>query len=420
VAASFESYRRVLALPGAWVFSVSGLVARLPIAMVSLGIVLLVSNRTGSFGLAGAVAASFLVANAATGILLARLIDGLGQHRVLPGAVAVFAAGLVGMMAAVEAGQSPPWPHVFAAVAGTGLPPIGSSIRARWTHLVTDTQDLHTAFAFESVLDEVVFIVGPALVTILAATVHPLAGLSFAVVATVVGTAVLVTHTQSEPPTTSAQGDDHRPQMPWRVLIPMGTCAVVMGALLGGTEVATTALAGELGAASLSGLMLGIWAAGSLVSAIIAGAVHPKAGNAARFRRGLLALGLSMLPLLVVDGFVSLGVLLFLSGFAISPTLIAAFAMLEEAVPRGRITEGITLFTTGLGAGLAPGAGLAGMVVDRGGASASFWVPVGAGIAGAAVAMLSGRGQHAMTTRTPDLSRGIAARRHPRPSSHRG
>ena len=388
---SFASYRRVLTLPRAWVFSISGLAARMPMAMVGLGIVLLVSTRTGSYGLAGAVAASYLVANASTNILQARLIDRLGQSRVLPVCAALFTVGLLGMMAALETDRSAPWPHVFAAVAGTGLPPIGSSIRARWSNLVTADRDLHAAFAVESVVDEVVFIVGPALVTTLAATVHPLAGLVFAVAASVSGTAVLVAQKQTEPSVARAQSGDERAPMPWRFLVPLITCAATMGALLGGAEVATVARADELGATSLSGLMLACWAVGSLVSGIIAGAVHPRAGNDARFRWGMLALGLSMLPLQFVDGFVMLAVFLFFSGFAISPTLIAGCALLQQALPAGRITEGITLFATGLGAGLAPGAMLAGFVVDRWGASSSFWVPAAAGLLGAAVALASSR-----------------------------
>ena len=125
---------------------------------------------------------------------------------------------------------------------------------------------------------------------------------------------------------------------------------------------------------------------------VIVGAVRFKSGNPARFRSGMLSLGLLMLPLPFVDGFVTLAVFLFLSGFAISPTLIAAFAWIEETVPAGRITEGITLFTTGLGVGLAPGAALVGIVVDRSGASDGFWVPVAAGLLGAVVALLSPRG----------------------------
>jgi predicted MFS family arabinose efflux permease len=177
--------------------------------------------------------------------------------------------------------------------------------------------------------------------------------------------------------------------MPWRVLAPLIACAVSMGALLGGAEVATVALSDELGATSLSGLMLAIWAVGSLVSGIITGALHLRAANATRFRWGMLALGLLMLPLPFVHGFPTLAVFLFLSGFAISPTLIAGFAWVEEIVPAGRITEGITLFTTGLGVGLAPGAALAGLVIDGSGASTSFWVPAGAGLLGAVIAVLS-------------------------------
>ena len=140
VATPFASYRRVLTLPGAWVFSVSGLGrpgCRWPWSASAS--CLLVSTRTGSYGQAGAVAASFMVANASTGILQARLIDRLGQSRVLPVATALFAVGLLAMMAAVEAGQPAPWPHLFAATAGIALPPIGSSIRSRWSYLVTDT-----------------------------------------------------------------------------------------------------------------------------------------------------------------------------------------------------------------------------------------------------------------------------------------
>src|SRR3954463_15145238 len=95
------TYRRVLSLPGALAFSLSGLVARLPISMVSLGIVVLVSTRTGSYSLPGSGSAADLVARGALAVLQARLIDRLGQSRVLPVAVAVFAAGLVAMMAAV-------------------------------------------------------------------------------------------------------------------------------------------------------------------------------------------------------------------------------------------------------------------------------------------------------------------------------
>jgi len=405
VARWFASYSRVLTLQGAWVFSLGGLSARMPIAMVNLGIVLLVSARTDSYGLAGAVAASFLIANASTGALQARLIDRLGQSRVLPMAAGLFSLGLVGMMAAVETGRSPPWPHAFAVLAGAGLPPIGACVRARWSYLVTDKGDLHTALAFESVVDELVFIFGPALVTTMAAIVHPLSGLGFAVAASLAGTAVLVTQRQSEPPTSPAKGYDQQCPMPWQDMLPLIACAVTIGGLLGSVEVGTAAVADHLGSGSRAGLMLAVWAVGSLASAIIMGAAHPEAGNAARFRRGMITLGLSMVPLLFVDGFLPLAMFLLVSGFAVSPTLIAAFALLDETLPRARVTEGIALFTTGLGVGSASGAALVGIVVDRSGATVGFWIPVGVGLLGATVALSAGRHKACSAAEPVDPSR---------------
>ena len=387
----FTTYRRVLGLPGALLFSMSGLVARLPISMVSLGIVLLVSTRTGSYSLAGSVTAAYLVATAGFAVLQARLIDRLGQSRVLPVSVGVFAAGLVAMMATVEADGRAPWPHLCAAVAGAAMPQIGSCVRARWSYLVPDKQGLHTAFAFEAVVDETVFIVGPALVTVLATTVHPLAGLGAAVLAALAGTAVLVGQRRTEPPPSGASRRHPSDPMPWRVLGPLVACAFMMGALLGGAEVATVAFSDEQGAKALSGLMLALWARGSLLSGVATGALHTRAANATRFRWGMLALGLLMVPLPFVDGFVLLAIFLFLSGFAISPTLIASLAWIEESVPAGRLTEGITVFTTGLAAGLAPGAALVGLVVDTAGASASYWVSAAAGLVGALLAFATWR-----------------------------
>lgn len=380
------TYRRVLAIPGALGLSTSGLVARLPISMISLGIILLVSTRTGSYTLAGTVSAAFLVTNAVFSVPQARLIDRLGQSRVLPVCVVVFSVGLVAMMAVVELDRPAPWPHLCAAVSGAAMPQIGSCVRARWSSLLPDRSDLRTAFALEAVVDETVFIIGPALVTVLATVVHPLAGLGSAVAAALVGTTALVAQKRTEPPVVAASSPHGAGAMQWRVLAPLVACAFVMGILLGGAEVATVAFSDEQGAIALSGLMLAIWALGSLLSGIVTGAVQMAASNATRFRWGMLALGVLMVPLPFVQGFVLLGVFLFLSGFAISPTLIAGLAWIEETVPPGRITEGITSFLTGLGAGLAPGAAVVGAVVDAAGASASFGVAAAAGLAGAGLA----------------------------------
>jgi hypothetical protein len=382
------TYRRVLTLPGALVFSLGGLVARLPISMVSLGIVLLVSSRTGSYAYAGSVSAAYLIANALLAVAQARLVDRLGQSRVLPTAIGVFALGLVLMMAAVELRWPVPLPHVCAAVSGAAMPQIGSSVRARWSRLVTDRRELQTAFAFEAVVDESVFIVGPTLVTLLATTVHPLAGLVSAVVAGITGTSVLVSQRRTEPPVVRRVPGQrrHTGTMPWLVLVPMTVCAFTMGVLFGGAEVATVAFSDHAGAKPLAGVLLAVWALGSLLSGLVTGALQLNAEPVVRFRWGLLALGLLMVPLPFVHGFVPLAVFLFLAGFAISPTLIASAQWVQETVPADRFTEGITVVTTGLAAGVAPGAALVGVVVDAHGAAVSYAVPAASGLTGAAVA----------------------------------
>jgi MFS family permease len=386
--AGFSSYRRVLRRPGALPFSTVGFVARLPMAMVTLGIVLLVADRTGSYQQAGTVSATFLLANAGCALVQARLIDRWGQARVLAPAVLLSTIGLAGLIAGVEEGASRTWTHACAALAGAALPQIGACVRARWVHLVDDTE-LSTALAYESVLDEVVFIVGPALVTVLATAVHPAAGLAFAALASAAGTAILVCLRGTQPPVTAPGRGRTRVALPWRAIAPLVACAFAMGVLLGGAEVATVAFAESRGSTGLSGVLLSVWALGSLLSGIVVGALAPRSSAATRFRRCTVALGVLVLPLPFVSSLVGVGVCLFVSGCAISPTLVAAFARIAEVVPASRMTEGITVFTTGLGAGLAPGAGVTGWAVDAAGYSAGFWVPALAGLGGAAVAVLT-------------------------------
>jgi MFS family permease len=382
------AYRRVLSVPGALAFSLTGLVARLPISMVSLGIVILVSTSTGSYRLAGAVAAAYLVGNAGFAIVQGRMTDRLGQSRVLPWTILVFALALGLMTWSVEAGWPTPLPQVFACIGGAALPQIGSCIRARWSHNVPDKRQLQTAFAFEAVADEAVFILGPILVTVLATAVHPAAGLGTAVIAGLVGTLALAAQKGTEPPAhRTAVHHGTRVPMGWGVLGPLVAAAVTMGVVFGGVEVATVAFTEELGSKATSGPLLAVLALGSLLAGFVSGTVHWRSSNAARFRWGMLALAVTLVPLPFVNDWALMGLVLFVAGFAVAPTLIAIVAWIEETVPARRLTEGISVMTTGLYVGLAPGAAAVGAVVDRQGASASYWVVVAAAWVGALVAL---------------------------------
>ncbi len=124
----------MLSLPGAIAFSGAAFVARMPISMLSLGIVLLVAGRTGSYGYAGGIAAAYILANAVAAPVQGRLTDRLGQARVLPVSITIYGVALAALMAAVQGDAPVPLPHLIAVLVGVALPQVGSSVRARRAH----------------------------------------------------------------------------------------------------------------------------------------------------------------------------------------------------------------------------------------------------------------------------------------------
>ncbi|MCB0908187.1 MAG: MFS transporter [Nocardioidaceae bacterium] len=387
-----DPYRRVLARPGALTFSVSGLVARLPLSMVGLGIVLLVSATSGSYAVAGSVSAAYVVTNATLALPQGRLLDRVGQRVVLVPLVLVFAAALSVMAVSAYA----EWPivttYVTAGIAGAALPAIGACVRARWSHVLTAPADVHTAYALESVFDEVVFISGPILVTVLATAWHPLAGLGTAVVAAVIGTVVLAAQRSSEPPAHPRHDQTGAAvAMPWRAMAAIGVVCLALGMLFGSAEVITVAFSEELGVKSLSGLLLALWAAGSLVAGVVTGAVHWRMGPGQRLRYGTAALALAMSPLFLIGSIPAMAVALFVGGFAVAPTLIATNSLTEATVPRARLVEGMAIVHTGIAAGVAPGAAIAGLLIDGYGASVAYLLPLVAGAIAAAAAQVTPR-----------------------------
>jgi MFS family permease len=381
-----DSYRRILVRPGAALFSATGLVARLPISMVGLGTVLLVEAETGSYGLAGAVSGAGLLANAAFALVQARWIDRYGQSRVLPAAITIWGAALAGAMWTLEAGLPIGFVFVLAAVAGAAFPSVGACVRARWAHVLPDDADRQTAFALEAVADEAVYIGGPILATVLATAVHPVLGLSTALVVGFVFTLVFVAQRATEPPPHPPVADrSARDAMPWATVVPLSVAALALGTLFGAAEVTTVAFTEERGAKTLAGVLLALWAAGSLIAGVLTGAVRWRRTVLARLRVGACAMAVAMVPLALIDAVWLMGAVLFVAGFAIAPTLIATMSLAEQTVPPSRLTEGMAFVQVGIVAGVAPGAALAGVVIDAHGASPAYLVCV----AGGAVAVLA-------------------------------
>jgi MFS family permease len=385
-------YRDVLGVPGALRWTLAGLLARLPISMQGLGVVLLVEGTTGSYALAGAVAATFALAQALCGPLLGRLVDRHGQARVLLPALVLHVTGLAGLVT-LALSDAPTWTlFAPAALYGACYPQPGSLVRARWAHALGSGPRLATAFSLESVLDEVVFVVGPVLVTLLATGVAPAAGVLTAVVFTVTGSLALAAQRRTEPPPHPAERGARRESVlrgaGVRVLVLVGVAA---GGIFGSVEVATVAFTDERGQPAAAGIVLALLAFGSLLSGLGYGLVAWTVPLARRFVLAVLVLAVVCVPLPLAPSVPVLAVLVFVAGFAISPMLIAAFALLERLVPAASRTEGLTWFSTGLGLGLALAASLTGQVVDAASGRTALTVTVVSGLLAGVLALAGAR-----------------------------
>ncbi|WP_370614248.1 MFS transporter [Mumia qirimensis] len=380
-----DSYRRILAVPGAPAFSAAALVARLPISMLGLGLVLLVSEQTGSYAKAGTISAAAVIANAVGAPVQGRLTDRFGQHRVLPATAALFGFSLALGLLAIYEDVPAPVPHLLAAVIGFALPQAGSMVRARWTHNAPPSM-IPTAYALEAVLDEVVFIVGPVVVTFLATLVSPYVGLIVAGVAGVSGSVALAVQRRTEPPSGRASdaASGSRGRLPYGLLVPLVGAGVGFGVLFGAAEVVTVAVADHAGHKELSGVLLAIWAAGSLIAGFLVGARPLPISPLTQLRITTAVLTMSIVPLLVTSALPLVAVALFVSGFAIAPSMVASTQLIERGVPKARLTEGISWFTTGLATGVAPGAAVSGWVVDNAAPSWGYLVCLVAGVLAAA------------------------------------
>jgi MFS family permease len=402
-------YAEVFRIPRAWRFSAAGVIGRMPMAMFALGTVLLISAGTGRYGVAGSVAAAGSVGEAVCAPQVARLVDRLGQRRVLVPLSVVFALGVSGLVLAVQV-RAPDWALFLPGiVAGASMPLLGPMVRARWSALLGGTPRLHTAFSVESVADEVCYIVGPAAVTLLATQLHPAAGVVAAAVLCLAGTLWLASQRDTEPPPLARVSSERTRLTPGTrrfslaapgliVLVPV---YVFLGAMFVTVELSTVAFAASFGHKALAGLLLACWALGSGVAGIWYGT---RGWQAPAWRRFAVAQALTVAGVWAFGAapdLIVLAVVQFLCGMAIAPMLIAGFSLLESQTLPGRVTEAMSWVSTGISVGAAFGATAAGFIIDAFGAR---WGYVLAGSCGTASVLicLGGVRRLAIGERQPD------------------
>lgn len=383
-------YAEIFRAPGAKAFSATGFVARLPQAMVTLGIVTMLSQARGEYGLAGAVSAAFALSNALIAPQISRLVDRHGQGRVAIPAAAAAVASLAALMVATRA-SAPDWTLFLFAIGAGLMPSMGALVRARWTELYRDTADLRTAFAFESVVDELIFMTGPILAIGLSVMVFPEAGPLAAALALAIGVPLFIAQKATEPPVHVAEMGRGTSVIRRGAVQVIALTMVAIGAIFGTAEVTAVAFAEAQGQTAAASLVLAAYAAGSLIIGLIFGTLKPRLTLATQFVLAIGLAALTTLPLLAVDSVPLLALVLFLAGAAVSPTIITAMGLVERLVPPSQLTEGITWAMTGIGIGMAVGSSLSGRVIDQYGAPAGFMVSIAAGAAALAIAVLGRR-----------------------------
>ncbi|MFC4912734.1 MFS transporter [Actinomadura gamaensis] len=381
-------YRTLLAVPGARAFVTAGFVGRMSMSMVGIGIVLLVSAVTGSYGIAGTVSATMSVAYALGAPLSARFADRYGQRRVLVPLVSANAVAFTFLISSAVF-DAPLWTlYPAGALAGLTQVSMGAWVRSRWSHVLTGTAiPMGAAYSFEAVMDELIFVAGPMLVTSLATGVHPAAGLAVAASCTLVGGLAFARLRETEPPPrprepgTAARGGVFANPAIW-IMTPI---FLLTGLVFGAIDVSGVAFAEAQGHKPLAGVLLGCYAAGSATAAFWYGARNWRASLDRRFLTGSVLLAVLLVPPLLVRDFWAMLPVVFVAGLAISPTIIPGYGLVERLVPAGQLTEGLALVSTTVSIGAAAGASLAGRVVDAYGAKASFGVPLAAAVLAALV-----------------------------------
>jgi MFS family permease len=355
-------YLDVLRVPSVTRLLLSAVVGRMPTGMAGLAIVLLVREGGGSYAVAGIVAGVYSAALALTSPLLGRLVDRVGQTRVLAGCAAASALSF-GALATAGRGASPLVLAGLAALAGASIPPVGACMRALWSQVLADDDQLQAAFAVESTVQELIFVVGPPLVALLAAAVSPAAAVFGTAALLLIGVGVFATTPASRTWRPVRRAADWAGALRSPGIRAVLATIVLLAAAFGTVEVTVVAGAEQLGSRTLAGPLLALWALGSMVGGLAFGSRASARGPEQRMVRLLL--------LVVV-------------GVAIAPAIACLYLLVDRLAPAGTVTEAFTWVTTAFAAGFAAGNALGGSLVHGVGTDRAFLVAAG-GVAAAAL-----------------------------------
>lgn len=402
---SHVPYRRLVQLSG-WPFLAVGFLSRLPASMGQMGTLILVSQTAGSYAAGGAAAGVLGVATALGSPFFGALTDRFGQRRVVLGQGLVSSLGFLALVASARAGTI--WAVVVAAaVAGFFVPQIGVMARVRWRAIVHDHRRGHgtrqsgggtrasgaatgagrnpetpearlsTAYAYESVVDELGFVFGPALVGIMAALADPaLAVLSVCVLLLVFGSAFALHPTAAIVPV--GQVGRRGTRGPVGGLVAVSAAMFALGCLFGALQTTTTAFAGERGEPGLAGVLYALSGVGSAIAGFGVPRLPTGWGLLSRLRIFALLMVPLSLPLVLAPTLVGYGTGLLVLGTCMAPYMITCFTLVERVVPPEQLGAATSLLPATVNIGYAIAASLAGTASDTSGSKGALVVVLAA------------------------------------------
>jgi MFS family permease len=345
----------------------AGLIGRLPLGMVPLGGVLLVRGAGNSYAVVGAVVAAMSIASGVAAPVVGRLVDRLGQARILLPLGVLFPIAIGAFVLFSTQGGSGLVLALCAAATGATMPPIGACIRSLWPSMLPKEDLRETAFALEAWMQELAFILGPVLVGGIAAVVSPAVAMLTAGAFGFVGTLWFAL----TPPSQATSGHLHEgPRARHGALGSAGVRTVILAcAWLGGAfgivEVCMPAFAEVHATRAQGGFALASFACGSLIGGIWIGTRPAPRRPELRFAAMLAALGLALLPPLLAPSVPAMCVLLLVAGVPIAPAFAASYGLVDRLAMPGTSTEAFSWLSTAIVAGISLGTAIAGLMIEH-------------------------------------------------------
>ncbi len=349
------------------------LLTRMPIGMVGFAMLMFLRDSLGNFALAGAAVGINFVAMAAAAPVQGRLIDRHGPRRLLSVTGIVQPLALLGILLSARAQMPFAVVAACAALAGIFASPITTLTRTAWRHRFDSEEDRRTAFALDAVTIELNFTLGPAIIAgLLAVSGSTLAfGVAIAVVVAAISiylaSGVLAHFPRAERAERHLLGPLTDVRL-WLVFVATFGTTIGFGLL----EVGYPAFATLLATPALAGILLAVNSLGSAIGGALYGGMHFRASIE---RQYAAILALMAVPLFLHAVFIhpmAYGVLAFLAGALIAPSITAQSVLVSRLAPAKYATEAFTWSSTFIVSGLGAGMAIGGALVEASGLPAAF------------------------------------------------